>query len=119
MLQKRIRSFSYAWKGVALAWREEENFRIELALGLLAVLAGLLFKISFTEWLVLVVVSGLVLTAEIFNTALEELCDMYRPMHDPHVGKIKDLSAGATLVASGTAFIVGLIIFVPHVWALV
>ena len=57
---------------------------------------------------------GFVLTAETFNTALEELCDKFQPTHDPHIGKIKDLAAAAVLVSSITALIVGLIIYVPY-----
>ena len=57
---------------------------------------------------------GFVLTAETFNTALEELCDKFQPEHDPHIAKIKDLAAAAVLVSSITALIVGLIIYVPY-----
>ena len=58
------------------------------------------------------------MTAELLNTALEELCDMLKPTHDPHVAKIKDLAASAVLVASCTALIGGCIIFVPKLFAL-
>jgi diacylglycerol kinase len=55
-----------------------------------------------------------VLVAETFNTALEELCDKFQPTHDPHIAKIKDLSAAAVLLASVGALSIGLIIFIPH-----
>jgi diacylglycerol kinase len=57
--------------------------------------------------------------AEAFNTALEELCDMLRTTHDPHVAKIKDLAAAAVLIASCGAFVTGCLIFVPRVLALI
>jgi diacylglycerol kinase len=84
----------------------------------MAIALAAYFHISELEWLAIILVSGLVLTAEVLNTALEELCDMLRDTHDPHVGKIKDLAAGAVLLASATALIVGLIIFLPKLWTL-
>lgn len=118
MLHKKIRSFGYALKGIRLAWKEEQNFRIQITLDCAAVLFGFIFRISIVEWLFVVAAAALVLTAETFNTALEELCDMLRTSHDPHVEKIKDLAAGAVFLASLGAFVIGCIIFIPHLLAL-
>lgn len=117
MLSKKIRSFRYALAGVRLAWREEFNFRTEVVLGSIAVVLGAYFGISTIEWIALVSWCALVLMAEAFNTALEELCDMLRPTHDPHVAKIKDLAAAAVLLASCGALATGIIIFVPRLIA--
>lgn len=119
MLHKRIRSFGYALHGLRIAWREEANIRIEVAFAFLAAALGVAFEISATEWLVLFVWFALVLSAEALNTALEELCDMLRTTHDPHVAKIKDLAAAAVLIASVGAFVSGLVIFVPPLLALI
>jgi len=62
----------------------------------------------------ILVAIGLVLTAELFNTALEEFCDMVKSEHDPHVAKIKDLAAAAVFIASWTALLLGAAIFIPH-----
>jgi diacylglycerol kinase len=118
MISKKIRSLRYAMSGLRIAMREEHNFRFEIALAILAVAMGAYFKVSTTEWLFIVGVCGLVFTAELLNTALEELCDMLKPTHDPHVGKIKDLAAAAVLVASYTSLLVGMIIFVPKILSL-
>jgi len=92
---------------------EEHNFRSEIVLGLIAIGLGWFLRISIVEWLFVIGAIGLVLTAEVFNTALEELCDMLRTSHDPHVAKIKDLSAAAVFLSAATAFIIGCVIFVP------
>src|SRR3954470_25005382 len=99
-LRKRAESFKFAFAGLRLVWAHEANFRIQAALALVAIGTGWFLKITHEEWLSLLLVIGLVLVAEVFNTALEQLCDMLRSTHDPHVGKIKDLGAGAVLVAS-------------------
>jgi diacylglycerol kinase len=117
MLRKKISGFGYALKGLAIGIKEESSFQIQIALGVIAILFGLYFQISVIEWLFVFGMIGFVLTAELFNTALEELCDMLRSTHDPHVAKIKDLAAGAVLLASVTALIVGASIFLPYIVA--
>lgn len=118
MLRRKVASFGYALKGLRIGFSEESNFQIQLMLAIAAFFLGWYLKISQTEWLFVVVVTGLVLTAELLNTALEELCDMLRTTHDPHVAKIKDLAASAVLVSSVMALIVGLVIFLPKVLVL-
>lgn len=118
MIEKKFCSFTYAWKGLHIAAREEFNFKAHLALGATAIFLGLFFRISITEWLFVIGTIGVVLTAELFNTALEELCDMLKPTHDPHVAKIKDLAAAAVFVAAIAALVVGCIIFLPRITGL-
>lgn len=115
---KRFYNFKYAFKGLEIAWREEFNFKVHLVLAITAPLLGWYLGISQTEFLVVILVIGLVMTAEILNTALEELCDKFQPEHDPHIGKIKDLAAAAVLISSITALIVGFVIYTPYVLAI-
>ena len=115
MLDKKIRSIGFALSGLRTAWREEFNFRLEVVLAAAAIIFGLIFDISSIEWLFVVVSIGLVLSAEALNSALEELCDMLKPMHDPHVKKIKDLAAAGVFLASTSSAVIGAIIFVPHI----
>lgn len=114
MLEKKLRSFGYALTGIKIAWREEFNFRIEVACALLALLLSWLLRISLSEFTIVVFLVGFVLAAETMNTAFEELCDKFEPSHDPHIGKIKDLAAAAVLLSSIAAFVIGLLIFIPH-----
>ncbi len=118
MLKKKSASFKYAFRGFRIAFIEESNFQIQIAIAIIAVVLGLYFDIDTFEWLIVIGITGLVLTAELFNTALEELCDMLKPHHDPHVGKIKDLAASAVLTASSIALLIGAIIFIPKILAL-
>ncbi len=113
-IEKKLRSFKYALTGIAIAWREEFNFRFDVVWAFLTLGLAWFLRLSETEFLVILFMIGFVLTAETFNTALEELCDKFQPTHDPHIGKIKDLAAGAVLISSITAFIVGCVIFIPH-----
>ena len=115
MLSQKVKSLKYAMNGLHIAVQQEPNFRLQLALCAAAICLGLFFRISPFEWLLIITLSGLVFTAELFNTALEELCDMLNPTHDPHVAKIKDLSAAAVLAASVSALLVGIAVFLPRI----
>ena len=118
MLRRKFDSVGYALRGLKVAYAEESNFQIQIVLAVLALLFGAYFNLSVIEWLFILCSTGLVLTAELINTALEELCDMLKVTHDPHVAKIKDIAAGAVLVASSTALLIGLVIFLPKFFAL-
>jgi undecaprenol kinase/diacylglycerol kinase (ATP) len=96
--------------------RTEPNFRIQLGILVCVIVAGFVFRVSLLEWLAIVMVAGLVVVAEVLNTALEYLADATHPEVDPGIGRAKDASAGAVLVASGAAVVVGLIIFLPKLW---
>jgi len=94
--------------------RKQYNFYIHIALALIALVLAYYFSISQTELLWIIAAIGMVLSAEIFNTAIEQLTDLIQPEHDPKAGIIKDLAAGAVLLTAITALIIGLIIFVPY-----
>ncbi|MBI4080131.1 diacylglycerol kinase family protein [Candidatus Kaiserbacteria bacterium] len=117
-LGKKIHNVRYALNGIRIAWREELSFKIQIAAAALALFLGWFLAISPVEWAVVVLLIGFVLAAEAFNTALEEFCDMVKGDPDPHIGKIKDLAAGAVLIASIAALIVGLVIFLPKLLTL-
>ncbi|MFZ2167472.1 MAG: diacylglycerol kinase family protein [Minisyncoccia bacterium] len=113
-MRRFLEGLRCALAGLMLAWREEANFRVEVLCAVVVYALGALLGLSVLEWGVIVLVISIVLTAEAFNTALEELCDKFQPTHDPHIKKIKDLAAAAVLLASIGALITGLIIFIPH-----
>lgn len=118
MLKKKMLSMGYAAKGLRVAFVEEHNFQFHIAAVLVAVILGLVLDITETQWLFIIGAIGAVLSAELFNTAVEELCDMYKSSHDPHIAKIKDLSAAAVFTASIAALIIGLLIFIPRLMTL-
>jgi diacylglycerol kinase (ATP) len=112
-MKKLIRSFGYAFKGVAYATKTQLNFRIHLGATTLAVAMGLFFHISTHEWLWVGLCVTVVLVTEIFNTMIETLTDMVSPGYSAKAGHIKDMSAGAVVIAAAFALIVGLVIFLP------
>lgn len=111
--------FRYAWKGITHLIRTQRNARIHLAIAAIVIIAGYLLDISTTEWLIVTVCTGMVFSAEIFNTAVEYLTDLVSPGYNKTAGTVKDLAAGAVLVAALAAAGAGLIIFAPKIWIIV
>jgi len=113
-----IKSFTYAWRGLFKTFHEEQNLRIQTVFALLAMALGLFFRISQGEWLALVLAIGLVLILEIVNSAVERVTDVLKPRINTYVKEIKDIMAAGVMLASITAAVVGLVIFIPHLLAL-
>lgn len=113
-INKRLKSFTYAWKGLRDLVCREHNVWIHLAVALLVILAGFVFEITRGEWIVLIGCIGMVIAAEAFNTAIERLVNLVSPQWHTLAGEVKDLAAGAVLICALTAAIIGLIVFVPY-----
>ncbi len=114
MFQKLIKSFSYALDGLKEAIKGH-SFRVMLFIALIVFVLAIVFKISLFEWIILILSIGLVLTLEIINTAWERSFDYLRPEINPIVKVAKDLVAAAVLVASLTALVVGILVFLPKI----
>jgi diacylglycerol kinase (ATP) len=114
-IRRRLRSFRFAFKGIAFAFRTQHNLWIHLVAGVVAVGTGILLHISRTEWLFIVFAIGFVITSELFNTAIEHFVDLASPEWNEKAGRIKDVAAGAVLIAAITALVTGLVIFAPKV----
>ena len=114
-IKERGRSFGYAWKGISWAFRTQTNIRIHAVMALIAITGGMILNISFIEWMFIVATIGIVLSAEMFNTAVEKMVDLISPERQERAGLIKDLSAGAVLIAALMALIIGGIIFIPKI----
>ncbi len=115
MLVKLFKSFRYAFDGIFILFKEETNARIHLVVATITIVAGWMLKISITEWCFVTLCITLVIMAEAFNTAIENLTDLVSPEVHPLAGKTKDLAAGAVLILSIGSVIIGLIIFVPKI----
>lgn len=113
-----MRSFGYAFKGLAYATRTQLNFRVHLMATLIAVFAGYTLHISVREWQWVTLCIALVLICELFNTALEFLVDLVSPDYNELAGRVKDISAAAVTIAAAFALITGLIIFLPKLLTL-
>ena len=116
MLKSRINSFKYALSGLKTAIKDQPNFLIHCLFGSIAVLMGAFFNIDRAEWLVLFLTIGIVITVELTNTAIEEVVNSFTDQVHPAAKKAKDVAAGAVLVSSISAIIIGLIIFLPHLY---
>lgn len=112
-MRRLIKSFGYAFSGSAYAFGTQLNFKIHCLALVLVVALGWYLNLAAQEWLWIAGVSGLVIMAELFNTALEVLVDLVSPSYHEKAKIVKDVSAAAVLIAALTAVVVALIIFLP------
>jgi diacylglycerol kinase len=118
-LSERFRSFRFAFNGIIDLIRNEHNFRIHLVILLIVVIAGILLRISTTDWLFILLVSAMVLISEGFNSSIEQLSDAVESGEDDRIKRTKDMAAAAVLISAIAAVIAGLIIFIPELLQLV
>ncbi len=114
-LKKLAQSFSYAYRGFKVSLSEEQNLRIEFILGFIAIAMGIYFHLSSIEWIALLLTIGLVIGAELYNTALEKVVDLASPEIHPLAKKAKDAAAAAVFIFSIVAALVGLFLFLPKI----
>lgn len=111
-------SFAYAFSGLFYCFRTQRNFRIHLAIALLATLVGILLALSWVEWAVFACMVVLVLAAEMTNTMIESLVDLVTTEYHPLAKIAKDAAAGVVLLTAIGAVVVGVLIFLPKLLAL-
>ena len=109
-MRRIIRAFDFAWQGLRHAWTTQPNFRIEALIGALALAACRWLAVDPVPVLLL---SLMVLSLELLNTAIEAVCDLVSPEYDPLVKTAKDAAAAAVLLAALISVIVGLLLFLP------
>lgn len=112
------RSFSHAIAGFKHLIRTEKNFRIHLFFAATALALLLLFRAPIVEWALILLVIGLVISAEILNTAIEVMVDIYSPSYHPLAKISKDLGAAAVLFTAVISILIGMLVFIPHLLAL-
>jgi diacylglycerol kinase (ATP) len=115
-MRKVTAGFGFAIRGIVAAIRAEQNLRIHLVAAVCVIAGAWYYRVSVTEWAVLMVCIGSVIAAELINTAIERLVDLVSPGYDTRAGLIKDISAGAVLVTAIIAAVAGSIIFLPRIW---
>lgn len=104
-------SFKYAFQGVVAALKQEPNLKFHFLAGVAAILISFFLKISKPEWIIIIILIGLVISLELTNTAIEAVVDNFTDKNHPGAKLAKDISAGAVLVAAATAAIVGALIW--------
>lgn len=115
-LKKEIKSFGYAIEGIAFAIKTQTNFKIQLAISVLTIIFAIKFSFSTYEWIILTLTIAFVLSAELANTTIEELVNLSTSEFHPKAKIAKDLSAAVVLIVSIFAGIVGLFLFLPHIY---
>lgn len=114
---KRIESFKHAIHGLRSLFHQEPNARIHLLATLVVLLASWYFDIDRMEWTAILMCIGMVISAEIFNTSIENICDHISPEYHQRIKIIKDLAAAAVLVTAFIALIVAAFIFGPRIFS--
>ncbi len=117
-LKGLARSFYYAGAGLWWVVKTQRNMRIHLGLGLAATILALALHFSPVELAILAVMVTLVLTLEMINSVVEAAVDLASPGYHPLAKTAKDVAAGAVFGAAIGAVVVGLLLFVPHLFAL-
>jgi diacylglycerol kinase len=114
-----VRSFGYAFEGLGVMLRTQPNFLVHVSAAVLALALGVVLGLSPVELGLIVLTIGLVLAIECLNTALEALCDLVSPGVHPLVKRAKDVSAAAVLISAVVAVAIAILVFVPHLPAVV
>ena len=112
----RAQAFRDAFNGLREAWQTQPNLRMHGYAGCCAIALGVLLRLSLVEWLWISFAIGLVVFAELMNTAIEQTVDLVVGLHpDPLARQVKDVAAGCVLVACLIAVVIGGLTFIPHV----
>jgi diacylglycerol kinase (ATP) len=115
IIKTYLNSFSYAWQGILYLFKNERNAKIHAFATIVVLTMAYCFHIKAIEWIALLLAIAIVLMAEAFNTAIEKLADLVTLMENESIKRIKDMAAGAVLMAAISAFIIGLIVFLPKI----
>jgi len=114
-IRARLKSFIYAFQGLAEMLKTEHNTWVHLVATIIIVILGFYKQISATEWCLIILSTMAVWVSEALNTAFEFLCDVTSPDFHPLVQKSKDVAAGAVLLSAIGAAIIAMIIFIPKI----
>ena len=109
-----LRSFRFASEGLAHLWKTQRNFRIEVGIGVVALVSGLLVRLERWEWVALLLTIALVLVLEALNTTLENAVTLASPNVHPQAKAAKDVAAAAVLIAAIVSIAIGILIFGPR-----
>lgn len=114
-----VTSLNHAIHGLVWGFVFEANMRRQIAIGVVVVALGYLLDVTGEQWLVLITMGLVVVTLELINSSIEALADAVHPAYSEHIQRSKDLSAGAVLLMSGVAGMIGASIFLPRLLQLV
>ena len=105
------RSFLFALQGFRIALKTERNIKVMIGGGAFAIVVGIILGLDMLSWAIVLLCCGVVIAAELLNTAIETVVDLVSPEYHPLAGRAKDISAGATWSLCVIVALVGLIVF--------
>jgi len=108
-----FRSVLFALQGMRQFFSRDRNAKIQIVIGMTAIILGFTVSLSAFQWLLVLFCIGLVISLEMINSAIERYCDLVTTEFHPGIKTIKDVAAGAVLMASIMSLVIGLIIFIP------
>lgn len=115
---KLSKSFSYALHGLSYSLKENQNIKIHIIIAILVIIFGLLLGLTRYELFSISLLIVLVISAEMINSAIEEVVDLLVDEHNEHAKIAKDVGAGMVLLIVIFAIVVGFFIFFPHILSL-
>ena len=115
-IKARLKSFVYAWAGIIRFFRTEHNAQIHLAVTIVVVFLSFFLKINKTETVAVVFAIAFVWVTEMINTSIEKAMDFITQERHPQIKNIKDMAAGAVLIAAIVAVVIGGIVFIPKIF---
>lgn len=114
-MKRFFNSLGFAFSGIIQSWKIGQNFKIQVGCGLVSLVLCVLLNVQGWEWIVVLILTGGVLSLETLNSSIEKLCDLISVDRDPKIKTIKDLSAGSVLIFSVIAMVIGCLIFIPKI----
>lgn len=115
MIRRIYLKFAYAIEGLIAGFKHDTSIKVQAFFGVLACTIGFIFGFDKFDWIILLILIGLVLAFEFMNSVLEKICDFIEPEKNATIKVIKDLSSAAVLVMALIAFVVGLILVLGHI----
>jgi len=112
-MKKFFKAVLFALQGIKQFFSRDRNGKIQIVIGITAIVLGFTVSLTSFQWLLVLFCIGLVISLEMINSAIEKYCDLVTTDFHPGIKTIKDVAAGAVLVASLMSLIIGLIIFIP------
>jgi diacylglycerol kinase (ATP) len=119
ILRSRLESFKFALNGLLSLLKNEHNSRIHLIGAIAAIIMGIIVKLNYYEWSMVIIVIGIVFLAELLNSSIESLADIIDPDWNELIMRAKDYSAAAVLISAIIAIVVGCLIFIPKLLVLI
>lgn len=112
--KKLFRSFKYAFQGLHSATQTETNWKLGILEAIIVIAAGYYFQISKLDWILVILIIGIVLSAELCNSAIEAIIDSFVDHDHPKAKTAKDFAAAQSVIIIISAAIAGIIIFWPY-----